>query len=388
MSRTTDGHFMIDRIGKAFAGLLAFGAILTAPLPAFSPDAAAQISPQNRNAQRIGINAAAVMLAADHPDTSMMKIADDMSVVINDPGGAFRVVPVVGDGAAGNVRDVILLRNIDIGLTDLTALEHMRRSQDLSQFLAREIAHIVTLFPDKLSILARTNISGLKALNGKKVSVGLKDSGSALHGEKIFAAFGVKPQTVNLAPSDAAEALVNGEIDAFVCFCLASPGVYQRLMFNANLHMLPIPFEGGLQRDYLPATLTHEDFPSFISKGGSVETIAVTLALVTYNWDKSNPRYARVAKFVERLFNNIQKFQSAPRHKGWQSVQISATAPGWPRFAAASEWQSSQRADAIQDMRVAFNEFLGRWTTVSSDVKPSEQIKLFEEFLEWRQTTR
>ncbi|NJM35635.1 MAG: ABC transporter substrate-binding protein [Rhodomicrobium sp.] len=303
----------------------------------------AQTSSQDRNAQRAEVNAAAVMIAASHPDTSMMKIADDMSVVLDDPQSGLRIVPVVGDGAIGNIRDVILLRNIDLGLTDLTALEHMRRSQNLSQFLAREIAHVVTLFPDKLSIMARTNISGIKALNGKKVSVGSKDGGAALHSEKIFKAFGINAQAVHLAPVDSAEALVKGEIDAFICFCLASPGVYQRVMFNTNLHMLPIPFEGGLQRDYLPATLTHEDFPSFISKGESVETVAVTLALVTYNWEKGNPRYNRVAKFVEQLFNNIQKFQSPARHKGWQSVQISATAPGWSRFAAAAEWQSSQR---------------------------------------------
>ena len=59
-----------------------------------------QTIPADRNAQRIQANNAAVMIAADHPDTSMMKIADDLAVTMSDPDGSFRVISVVGDGAA------------------------------------------------------------------------------------------------------------------------------------------------------------------------------------------------------------------------------------------------------------------------------------------------
>jgi hypothetical protein len=115
-----------------------------------------------------------------------------------------------------------------------------------------------------------------------------------------------------------------------------------------------------------------------------VDTLAVTLTLVTYNWDQGNPRYARVAKFVERFFNNLPKLQREPRHKGWQSVMISASAPDWPRFAAVDEWRNAQNADALQEMRVAFGEFLNRWEPVSAPVTKTSQTALFEEFLTWR----
>ena len=283
---------------------------------------------------------------------------------------------------------MILLRNVDLAITDLTALEQMKQSKDLSQMLTRELAHVLTLFPDRLAILARKTVKTIQDLKGKRVGVGLKDSGSALHAEAIFKDLGVAVSPVYLAPPDSADALVNGSIDAFVCFCLSSPGIYQRVMFNVDLHLLPIPFEAPLQRDYLPASLGHEDFPSFIAKNESVSTVAVTLVLITYNWDKGNPRYARVAKFVERLFDDLDKLRTGPRHKGWQSVQISASASGWPRFAAAAEWQISRRAEALQDMRVAFNEFFEqvdvRVGGTADTVKPAEQIKLFEEFLNWR----
>lgn len=348
---------------------------------------AAQTLGVDRVQQREAANDAAVMIVADHPDTTMMKIADDLSVAMRDEKGKFRVVPVAGDGAEANIRDLILLRNMDVGITDMTALERMKRSKELSLNLALELSHVATLFPDKLQILARTSVPSVKGLTGKRVAVGMRDSGTAAHASAIFQALGIRPVAVNLAPVDAAEALVRGDIDAFVCFCLSSPGIYQRLMFNVDLHILPIPFEGPVQRDYLPATLSHEDFPSFIRRGETVETIAVTLVLVTYNWPKGNARYARVEDFVKRLFAAFPKLQDSPRHRGWQGVQMGATAPGWPRFAPAVELQAAHRTEAVEDMRIAFSEFLNRWTSETADVQPQQQ-QLFEEFMNWRQTGR
>ncbi len=53
---------------------------------------------------------------------------------------------------------MILLRNIDLGLTDLTALEYMKQRNDLGRMLPRELAHVLSLFPDKLTVLAQTSV--------------------------------------------------------------------------------------------------------------------------------------------------------------------------------------------------------------------------------------
>ncbi len=59
----------------------------------FSSAALAQTTAVDRNAQRAQVNNAAVMIVANRPDTSMMKIADDLAVTMSDPDGSFRVVP-------------------------------------------------------------------------------------------------------------------------------------------------------------------------------------------------------------------------------------------------------------------------------------------------------
>jgi TRAP-type uncharacterized transport system substrate-binding protein len=346
--------------------------------------AAVHSAPIDRNLQRAKENEAAVMIVAGRPESTMMRIADDLAIALNDPDSGFHVVPVVGDGGIGNVRDLVLLRNIDLAITDLTVLEDMKEAKDLSLALHREVAHVLTLFPDKLTILARKTIRSLEELSGKRVSVGIREGGTAIHAKKIFDALGVDPELAYLASPDAAEALVKGDLDAFACFCLNSPGIYQRVMFNPDLHILPIPYTPEIGDDYLPTALVHKDFPSFISKDESVATVAVTLALVTYNWKKGNPRYSRVEDFVKRLLNNFSALQKPPRHPGWSAVQISAKTQDWPRFAAVTEWQGGRNADALQEMRVAFSEFLDRWKPKPASGKRTEQTKLFEEFLAWQ----
>lgn len=339
----------------------------------------------DRNAQRDALNSSSVMISADHPDSTMMKLADDLSAVLRDGEDSVKVVPVVGDGARGNLRDLLLLRNIDLSLTDLVALKKVRESKEWSQAPWLEIAHVATLFPDTIQIFARKDIGNIKQLDGAKISIGLEGSGSELHGKQVLDALQLDYTPLHLTVPDSAQALVKGEIDAMICFCLSSPGLYKHLAFNLDIHILPVPFNPSLHADYLPATIEHEEFPYFIRKGERIETVAVTLALVTYNWKKDNERYARVEKFVESFFNNMSRLQSEPRHHGWKQVDLSAQAPGWPRFPAAQEWLDERRGQALQEMRVAFNEFLDRWSEpVAQEVKQNDQTELFEEFLRWR----
>lgn len=337
-----------------------------------------------RDAQRKALNRSSVMISAGHPDSAMMKLADDLSAVLRDSEGDFKVIPVVGDGTYGNLRDLLLLRNIDVGLTDLVALKKFRESQQWSDAPWLEIAYIATLFPDKIQIFARKDVGNFEQLGGAKISVGLKGSGAELHGKQILDTFGLNYTPLNLTLPDSAHALVKGEIDAMICFCTGSPGIYRQLAFNLDIHILPVPFNSSLHADYLPARLEHGEFPYFIRKGERIETVAVTLALVTYNWKKSNERYARVEKFVESFFKNMPLLQKEPRHQGWKLVELRAQIPGWPRFPAAQAWLDERRQQALQDMRLAFNEFLDRWSEPAAKVEQNSQTKLFEEFLRWR----
>ncbi len=148
-----------------------------------------------------------------------------------------------------------------------------------------------------------------------------------------------------------------------------------------------------MQEDYLPATLTHEDYPGLIPEGQTVDTIAVGAVLAVFNWPPNSERYRRVAKFTEALFKNFDKFLDKPRHPKWKEVNLAAELPGWERFGAAKELLAANTRDqaAGQDrLRQDFAKFLTNSAPQETAATMTEQRRddLFRKFLEWQSTQR
>src|SRR5439155_630672 len=79
-----------------------------------------------------------------------------------------------------------------------------------------------------------------------------------------------------------------------------------------GVHLLPLDQESLQNHDlrdlfanYLPAEITHQNYPNLIAEGASVPTIANRALLVAYNWPENSPRYKRVAKFIDAFFGKI-----------------------------------------------------------------------------------
>lgn len=118
-----------------------------------------------------------------------------------------------------------------------------------------------------------------------------------------------------------------------------------------------------------------------------MESYASGVVLAVYNWSEDSYRYKKVARFVEKFFDNFEKFQKPPRHPKWKTVNLAANLPGWTRFKAAEEWlqQAAERSEKSE----AFAAFLNE-TGASDDGVISEQEKevLFRQFSEWWATQR
>ncbi len=80
------------------------------------------------------------------------------------------------------------------------------------------------------------------------------------------------------------------------------------------------------------------DYPSLIKPGERIPTVAVSTALVSYNWPAGSNRYQRVARFTDHLFSRIDKLQVAGFDPKWKTINLGATVPGLARFPAAQEW--------------------------------------------------
>ena len=183
--------------------------------------------------------------------------------------------------------------------------------------------------------------------------------------------------------------LKNGEIAATVLVAGKPAQSMSRLALGDGLKFLPIPYNSALSTDFLPAELTHEDYPDMIPEGQSIETVADGAVLIAYNWPKNTDRYRRVETFVNAFFSKIAEFQKPPHHAKWREVNLNSSLEGWNRLEPAQNWLDNHFNTPTDEDRAHFQAYVNSQRVsgpkrVSDLSRPSEA--LFQEFLQWRRT--
>lgn len=331
-----------------------------------------------------------IAIVSGNLNATYLTIAYDLSAVLDD-GDDFRILPVVGKGAAQNIRDVRFLKGIDLGIAQSDLLGYFRQSKELGP-IDDKITYIAKLFNEEMHLIVRADsgVTSIDQLAGKTVNFSDAGSGTQLSARYIFGLLGLKVQEVNMGQSDAFEKIKSGEIDATVLIAGKPAASMAKLKSSDGLRILPVPYAKPLHGDYLPATLTAQDYPALIEQGQEVETLAIGAVLIAYNWDKDTDRYRRVAAFVERFFPKMAEFLKAPRHAKWKETNIAATLPGWTRFPAAEEWLEKNRAQSTTLQRDQFEKFVAQRQKAEPAMAfgPQDKQKLFEDFLKWNGAER
>jgi TRAP transporter TAXI family solute receptor len=331
-----------------------------------------------------------IAIVSGNLNGTYLSIAYDLSAVL-DNGEELRVLPIIGKGGGQNIRDVRFLKGVDLGITQSVLLNRFRRTNEIGP-IDNKIVYIAKLFNEEMHLIVRaeSGITSIEQLAGKKVNFSDIGSGTQLSTREIFERLGIKAIEVNMGQGDAFEALKRGEIAASILIAGKPPGSIVKLKAADGFRILPVPYAKPLQKDFLPAILTHQDYPNLIEAGQQVDTVAVSAVLFAYNWDGDTERYRRIAKFVEAFFPRLAEFQKPPRHPKWREANLAAVLPGWKRFAAAEEWlKSNQARIPPATERAQFNEFLAARAAdtgaKTAAAAPEQRERLFQEFLKWKQ---
>ena len=322
-------------------------------------------------------------------DDTYLQMANDLSQVLND-GDSLRILPIVGIGGPRNIRDVRYVKGIDIGLTQASILNNFRRSNERMGQTDSKIAYIAKLFTEEVHLVARTNITSVTQLKGLKVNLDAKGSGTSYSMRDVFKALDIEVEEVSMSQIEALEQVKSGEIAATALIAGKPVSSMLKLSHTDNLHFVPIPYPIQLISDYLPTTLTHDEYPELVAAGDPVDTVAVGAVLIAYNWPKANAdRYRRVNNFVEAFFSKIALFQKPHHHVKWREVSLGATLPGWTRFPAAQAWLDNQRLaqQTNPNTNIADQRAAGASRSASSTEQPKGAVDpaLYQEFLRWRQ---
>jgi TRAP transporter TAXI family solute receptor len=272
-------------------------------------------------------------------DSTSLQMAADLGRVLND-GPNLRIVPMAGESSIQNVMDLLYLKGVDLAVVQSDVLAQLKRTKRLPG-LEERLQYITKLHSEEFHVLSRMKYLCLADLSGRKVNFGLEGSGTALTAEAVFGARQVKVQPQYMDHATAIEKLKSGEIDATVIVSGKPSAAFTKVRYTDRVHFLDVEFDETLQKDYLPAIMTHDDYPDLIAPNETVGTIAVSAVLAVANVKAGTEQHRKVSRFVESFFDNLEKLRQPTRHAKWQEVSPALPLTGWVRFSAAQEWLSA-----------------------------------------------
>jgi TRAP-type uncharacterized transport system substrate-binding protein len=335
------------------------------------------------------------------------RFAEDIRNVVNDlrPGG-LRVLPVLGVGGFQNADDVLFLKGIDMGVVDEDNIRLLKKKDpNLYANIEHSIQYITKLYNSEFHVLARDEIKSFDDLRGKLVNFNIKSSQTEISADVIFNDLKIDVKKTNFDNDAAMQKLKDGEISAMIVLTGAPQAALARVKKEDHLHFLALNQESLPDHDlnalfsyYLPAELTHQQYPNLIDEGTSVATVANRALLVAYAWPEDSDRYKKLTKFVQEFFGKIDRFHDAARHPKWSEINLSAEIPGWTRFKPAADWLVSHQVTAsaqmpggggadqpASELKAAFERFIenNTATTRLKSLTASEREKLLAQFFRY-----
>jgi TRAP transporter TAXI family solute receptor len=376
MSRRVDGFTstVSRRVRRGMTRTLATAAaLLFGTLGAWAQTATAPVTNSAR------INAGTIGVISGGADGTYIRIAADLANVLD--GENLRILPMIGRGSLQNLRDIMFLRGVDIGIVQMDAREELK-AENLQNDAVRRLRYITRLYNEEVHIIASRDITDIRQLDGKKVNIDKAGSGTNLTSRLIFEKLGVKPDVTTYDQASSYERLRSGEIQAAVYVAGRPVRAIAEFQSEGRFHLLPIPFEGDIAETYFPARFSSTDYPRLVDETKPVETLAVGSLLAVFNWPENSDRYNRVRRFVDTFFSRFDEFLQPGRHPKWKEVNLSADVPGWERMRPAQEWlDRAASAQATPEQSRSFEAFL---QSTGSTVSASQRELLFREFLTWQ----
>jgi TRAP-type uncharacterized transport system substrate-binding protein len=292
------------------------------------------------------VNNWTVGIAGGFFEGTFIRFAVELAKALDD-GENLRILPIVSYGGNENINDLLHLKGVDLAITYTDTFELYRKSGQVRD-IEQRVNYISQLLVGELYIFARPEITTLKDLEGKKVSLGTKGGSATTTGPIVFERLGIHPDVVYVNNTIALEKMRSGEIAAIVSTGGKPNDLFVKLKPEPGFHFVSIEFSRKFADFYLPCALSHDDYPQLIQAGETVNTLCMSAVLAVYNFPKGTDRTRRLDRFIQYYFERFDRLLQPSFHPKWKEVNVSATVPGWRRY-----WLAAERLAATQKAETA-----------------------------------
>jgi TRAP-type uncharacterized transport system substrate-binding protein len=306
----------------------------------------------------------------------------DLSSVL-DEGDRLRVLPIVGRGSLQNIADILLLQGVDLGVVRADSLDYLVR-KGYARDLRKQLTYVTKLYNEEMQVIAPLSVRNLRELDGKRVGVELPEGSTFVTCLAVFERLGLNAGNfAYIEQRIAMEMLKKGELDAVIVVGGKPYKSVSNFVNDGRFHLVTVDYDKPLQNDYLPATMTPEDYPNLIAAGDKVDTIAVPAVLAAYNWPPNSDRYRKLSLFVDAFFAKFATLQNPPFHPKWKEVTLTAPLPGWQRLPHAQQWLDEHGPTSPARQRLG-DSVKQNPAAVKDPQTDADRDALFRQYREWQ----
>jgi TRAP-type uncharacterized transport system substrate-binding protein len=328
-------------------------------------------------------NESALMILGGYPGTTYSGLAHDIAAALGGRDG-LRLLAVDAAGGTESLRDLLLLRGIDLALVPANTLVYTNDAATFGPGLQERLTYITLLYGEEVHILVGPGTDSIENLRGRKIAVPPEDGNTEFAVQDLLRRLRIKADVVRVAAPDAIDEVRSGTFAALVLMGGKPLRFVAGLPKDGSLRLLALPPNQALGDGYSPADFRADDYPALIPGGRTIDTVSVSTVLVTNNTAKSDESNRRITRFVPAFFGALSDLAGPQWHPKWREVNFAATLTGWSRFAAAREWLDRTTQEQSASVQKAFEAFLRANSPPGSPaMSPRERRQLFEEFVKW-----
>ena len=293
------------------------------------------------------------------------------------------MLPIVGRGPVQSIADILLLQGVDLGVVRADSLDYLERKGYVRD-LRKQLTYVTKLYNEEMQVIAPLAVRNLRDLDGKPVGVNLPDGSTFVTCLAVFERLGLHADNFTyIEQRIAMEMLKKGELDAVIVVGGKPYKSVSNFVNDGRFHLVTVDYDKPLQNDYLPATMTPEDYPNLIAAGDKVDTIAVPAVLAAYNRAPNTDRYRKLSLFVDAFFAKFATLQNPPFHPKWKEVTLAAPLPGWQRLPHAQQWLDEHGPTSPARQRLG-DSAKQNPAAVKDPQTDADRDALFRQYREWQ----
>lgn len=249
-----------------------------------------------------------------------------------DKSGKTRLLSIMGQAGASNLRDLLRFRGADLAILNGDLLASVEIAKNYPG-VGEKLRYVTRLRTQKLVLLARRDIENPAQLAGKKVVAFGPDAVTGFTARNVLGGLGVKSA---VTPRDGAAAEAElVQADAIFLFAGDARRLPPSIARSPDLRPIAIPLTPALGKFYRAAEIQTAGLGA-APDGERIATIETDTILASFNWQEQQGRYADVAAFIGGFFAAIPRLRADHPASIWNETDPRVAVPGWRQYGPAA----------------------------------------------------